>query len=103
MLGVVLGVGYIAAGIIGWIAGATDGGGSDLLFWLLLLVGGGALVLVALFVLTSPPVLSIALAAIGALAGSLALFWSIVVPVLALVFIALLVLAQRRTQTSQEA
>lgn len=96
-LGVLLGVGYIAAGVIGWIADATDGDGSDLFFWLLLLVGGGVLILAGLFVFTSPPVLSIVLVAIGAIAGALALVWSVIVPILALVLIALLIVRARRS------
>ena len=94
-LGVILGVGYVAAGLIGWIADVTDGDGSDLFFWLLFLVGGGVLVLVGLFVLTSPQALSIAVASVGALAGALALAWSIIVPILALIFIALLIIRTR--------
>jgi len=96
-LGVILGVGYVAAGVIGWIADVTDGDGSDLFFWLLLLVGGGVVLLTGLFVFTSPPVLSIVVAAIGAIAGALALVWSVIVPILALIFIALLIVRARRS------
>jgi hypothetical protein len=49
----ILGVGYVAAGVIGWIVDITDGDGKDLFFWLLLLVGGGVLILAGLFVLTA--------------------------------------------------
>ena len=45
VLGAILGLGYLAAGVAGWIGDATDGDGSDLFFWLLLLLGGGILVL----------------------------------------------------------
>ena len=41
-LGLVLGIGYLAAGIGGWIGDVTDGDNGDLAFWLLFLVGGGA-------------------------------------------------------------
>ena len=44
-LGLVLGIGYLAAGIGGWIGDVTDGDNGDLAFWLLFLVGGGALLL----------------------------------------------------------
>jgi biotin transporter BioY len=96
-LGVILGFGYIAAGVIGWIVDVTDGDGSDLFFWLLLLVGGGVLILAGLFVLTSRPVLSIVVAAVGAVAGAVVLVWSVIVPILALIFVALLIVRARRS------
>jgi hypothetical protein len=64
---------------------------------LLLLVGGGVLILAGLFVLTSPPALSIVVGAIGAIPGALALFWSVIVPILALIFIALLIIRARQS------
>jgi hypothetical protein len=93
-LGVVLGVGYLAAGIGGWIGDVTDGDGSDLAFWLLFLCGGGVLVLVALFA-GLPRAGALVLAIVGALAGAIALVWSIVVPLLAIAFVVLLVLRFR--------
>jgi hypothetical protein len=96
VVGVVLAVGYIAAGVIGWIADVTDGDGSDLAFWLLLLMGGGLLILLGLFKFTSPPLLAIALVAVGAIAGSLAVFWSVIAPILALVLIVLMIVRLRR-------
>jgi hypothetical protein len=95
VLGVVLGVGYMAAGIAGWILDATDGDNRNLAFWLALLVGGGAAILLGVF-RTRSPALSIALTAIGAFAGALALFWSILVPILAAALIVLVVLRSRR-------
>jgi len=95
-VGVVLGVGYLVAGIGGWIADATDGDGSDLVVWLLLLVGGGILVLASLYARTLPPAAGLALGVVGALAGALAIFWSIVGPLLALAFCVLLVRRFRR-------
>ena len=96
--GTILALGYIAAGVIGWLADVTDGDGSDLAFWLLLLLGGGLLILLGLFRFTSPPALAVALVAIGALAGALALVWSIVAPVLAVALIVLMLLRARRGQ-----
>jgi len=96
VLAVVLGVGYIAAGVVGAAFGVTDGDGSDLAFWLVLLVGGGALVLIGSFVLGSRPVLSAVLTSVGALAGAVALFWSVIVPVLALALVVLSVFRARR-------
>jgi hypothetical protein len=94
-LGVLLGVGYIAAGLIGWAADASDDN-SDLAAWLLLLVGGGAILLAGLFAVTRWSTASLALGTIGALAGALALFWTVIVPLLALVFIGLAIAVRRR-------
>lgn len=96
VLAAVLGVGYIAAGVVGAALGVTDSDGSDLAFWLALLVGGGTLVLIGSFALVARPVLGAALTAVGAVAGALALFWSVLVPVLALALIVLAVIRARR-------
>ena len=90
-----LGVGYIAAGIVGAALDST-GGGSDLAVWLLLLVGGGVLVLAGSFVLASRGALGVALTVIGATAGALALFWSAIVPVLAITLVVLSIVGLRR-------
>lgn len=96
VLAAVLGVGYIAAGVVGAAFDVTDSDGSDLAFWLVFLVGGGALVLIGSFVLGSRPVLSAALTSVGALAGAVAVFWSVIVPVLALVLMVLCIARARR-------
>jgi len=96
VLAAVLGVGYIAAGVVGAAFDVTDGDGSDLAFWLVFLVGGGALVLIGSFVLGSRPVLSAALTSVGALAGAVAVFWSVIVPVLALTLVVLCIARARR-------
>lgn len=96
VLALVLAVGYAAAGIIGWIADVTEGDGSDLAFWLVLLLGGSALILAGLFLTPRWSLLSMLLVSVGALAGALALVWSIIVPALAIALIVLVVLAARR-------
>jgi len=78
-LGVLLGAGYIVAGLIGWIANAAEG--SDLAFWLLLLLGGGVLILAGVFGLKPRSTAAVLVAAIGAIAGALVLWWSVVVPI----------------------
>ena len=95
VLALVLALGYLVAGIGGWIGDVTDGG-SDLAFWLVFLLGGAVLILVGLFGVPRWSAASVALLAIGALAGALALFWTIVVPVLALVLVALAIATARR-------
>lgn len=95
-LGLLLGIGYIAAGLIGWIADVTDGDGSDLAFWLTFLVGGGVLVLLGTWGREAWRWGAVALLTIGALAGAVALIWSIIAPLLAVVLIALAIVSVRR-------
>jgi len=101
VLAAILGVGYIAAGVVGAALEVTDGDRSDLAFWLALLVGGGALVLIGSFVLGSRPVLSAVLTSVGALAGAVAVFWSVIVPVLALALVVLSIARARRVASGR--
>jgi len=101
VLAAILGVGYIAAGVLGAAFEVTDGDQSDLAFWLVFLVGGGALVLIGSFVLASRPVLSAVLTSVGALAGAVAVFWSVIVPVLALALVALSIARVRRVASGR--
>jgi hypothetical protein len=94
-LALVLAVGYAAAGLVGWITDVTDGDGSDLAFWLLFLFGGAALLLAGLFLVPRWSNASVALVSVGALAGAIAVFWSVIVPLLAIVLIVLAVMANR--------
>jgi len=94
-LALVMGIAYAAGGIIGWIADVTDGDGSDLAFWLLFLLGGAALILAGLFLARRWSWSSALLISLGAAAGALALLWSILAPLLAVVLIALTVSAAR--------
>ena len=96
VLALLVAVGYAAAGIIGWIADATEGDGSDLAFWLVFLLGGAALVLAGVFLTQRWSWPSVLLVSTGAVAGAVALVWSVVVPILALVLIGLAVVAARR-------
>lgn len=100
LLGVLLAAVYITAGVIGWIVDVGDGDDSDLAFWLLFLLGGGVLLLVGLFVVRRWSTLSLVLGALGALAGAFALFWTIVLPLLALAFIVLAIAARRQPPTA---
>ena len=58
-------------------------------FWFPALCGGGALVLTGMFKVVRPPMLSIGLVTVGALAGGLATTWTIVGPILSIVLIVL--------------
>lgn len=90
-LGLLLGIGYLAGGIGGWIGDVTDGDGGELAFWLIFLVGGGVLLLASLLVDSLPRGVALVLGIVGALAGALALFWTIVVPLLASALVVMLV------------
>lgn len=91
-----MGIAYAAGGIIGWIADVADGDGNDLAFWLVFLLGGAALILAGLFGTRRWSWTSALLIGVGAAAGALALFWTIVVPILALVLIGLAIASMRR-------
>jgi hypothetical protein len=100
-LALLLGVAYAAGGVVGWIANVTDGDGSDLAFWLVFLLGGAALILAGLFGSRRWSWISALLISVGAAAGALALFWTIIVPIFALVLIGLAFAgARRRTATA---
>ena len=94
VLALLLAAGYAAAGIVGLIADVGDGG--DLFFWLILLLGGAALILAGLYVVARWSVASIAMITIGSLAGAVALWWSIIVPILVIVLVCLAVIGARR-------
>jgi len=96
LVGVLLAAVYVTVGIIGWIVDVDDGDNGDLAIWLLLLVGGGALLLVGLFAVSRWSTLSVALGALGALAGALALWWTFAIPLIALGFVVLAVVARRQ-------
>lgn len=94
-LALFLALGYAVAGIVGWIADVTDGDGSDLAFWLIFLLGGAVVLLAGLFLVARWSSASVGLVSVGAMAGAVALFWSVIAPVLAIVLIVLAVVAMR--------
>lgn len=96
VLGAFTGLGFVAAGIAGWLTDATDGDGGSLFWWLLLLLGGGAIVLAGVAILRTRPRLAVAAFAIGGLAGSLMLFWSVIAEVLVVALVVLAVMHARR-------
>jgi hypothetical protein len=96
VIALILAIGYIAAGVVGWIADVTDGDSGDLAAWLALLLGGAALLLAGLFLVTRWSWPSTALVSLGTIAGALAVFWSIIAPLLAIALVVLAVLLARR-------
>ena len=91
-----LALGLLAAALLGVALGATEET-SDTVFWLLLLGGGGLLLVAGIYAFArSAPWVGFALIVLGAIAGSLALFWSVIVPIAAVVLIVLTLLDARR-------
>ena len=97
-LGTFLGIAYLLVGVIGgfW-PGHWDGSStSDQVLWLVLLLVGGALLLLGLRSFQRSPWAGVALISLGALAGALVIFWTVLAPVLAIALIVLSVLYARR-------
>ena len=95
-LAVLLALGLLVAAILGVALGATEDT-SDTIFWLVFLGGEGMIVLAGVYAFArSSPWLGVVLLAVGAIAGSLALFWSVIVPIVAVVLIVLAALDARR-------
>jgi hypothetical protein len=82
-LGIVVGSSFLLAGTLETIRVLTSGDGG-LAFWSGSLFGGGALVLLGTLGLRSHPLLALVAVTVGALAGSLATAWTLILPVLAL-------------------
>ena len=98
VIGGVLGVAYVAAGIVGGIAiDWDDSAGAARVLWIALLAGGGVLLLAGLWVLrTASAWLAAGLVSAGALAGAIAVYWSLLVPVGAMVLVVLSIVRARR-------
>ena len=101
IVGGLLAVAYVAAGIIGPAAGATDEV-ADTAFWVVLLGGGGALIALGLSLVArgASPWGAALLTSTGATAGAFALVWSIAAPLAAAVVIALSLLTARRASAT---
>ena len=98
VVGGVLGVAYLAAGIVGGIAGEWDDTATgERVLWMSFLAGGGALLLAGLWALRgASPWLAAGLISVGALAGAIAVFWSVFVPLGAILLVVLSVVRARR-------
>jgi len=81
-LGVHVGSMFLLAGVLETFRVVMSGDGG-VAFWFGSLIGGGALVLLGTLRLQSRPILAMAAVAVGALAGSLATAWTLLLPVLA--------------------
>jgi hypothetical protein len=98
VLGTVLGVIYVIAGIVVglWSSHWDSSSTGDRLLWLTFLVGGGVVVLLGLRLFERSPWPAASLISMGALAGALAIFWTIAAPVAAIALVVLSVISARR-------
>jgi hypothetical protein len=98
VLGGTLATVYVLAGIIvgAWPSHWDDSSTLDRVLWLVFLLGGAVALLVGLRSFGRSPWLGASLVSIGALAGALAIFWTIAVPIAAITLVVLSVMAARR-------
>ncbi len=98
VVGGVAAIVYLAAGIIGGIAMDWDeSSGGDRAAWIVLLTGGGVLLLAGLWAVRNASAwLAAALVSVGAVAGAVAVFWSILAPLGAIALVVLSVVRARR-------
>lgn len=89
-LGAVLGIGFVAFGLVETGIAVSNGDGIAL-FWFPALCGGGTLVLLGVFRVLRPRSASIALVSVGALAASLATVWTVLLPILAVTLVVLVI------------
>ena len=87
-LGILVGSTFLIFGVLETVRLSRSGDGG-FLFWFGTLVGGSALVFLGLFGLQEHPHAAWAVLSIGALAGSVATAWTIIIPVFAVVLIVL--------------
>ena len=98
VLGTITGVGYVLGGLITglWPSFWDDSSTGDRIVWIALLVGGGALLLAGLRMSVRSPWPAAILISVGALAGALATFWTVLVPIVAITLVVLSILYARR-------
>lgn len=96
ILGALLAAVYLIAGLVGAIfIDWDDDDGGDSAFWIVFLVGGALVLVAGLLARSRSRWLAVALLAIGAIAGAVVIFWSVLIPLAALVLIVLAVLWAR--------
>ena len=87
---------YIAAAIIGIFSDAFD----NKVLWVAILGGAAACIVIGATLRNAPPVLSVGLISVGAIAGGIMLLPTVVVPIAAAVLVALTFSLQRRSQVA---
>ena len=105
VLGTITGVAYVLVGLITglWPSFWDDSSTGDRIVWMALLVGGGIVLLAGLRISVRSPWPAAILISAGALAGALATFWTVVVPIVAISLVVLSILYARRRTTDANA
>ena len=98
VLGFFTAVAYLLVGIIGGLSLShwDEASTSDQILWAALLVGGGILILAGLRISRRSPWGGFALISVGALAGALPIFWTLIAIVVAIALVVLSFLYARR-------
>jgi hypothetical protein len=97
-LGLVTGIVYLVVGIVAgaWPSHWDTASTSDRVLWIVFLAGGGLVVLAGLRRIERSPLAGAVLVSLGAVAGALPLFWTILAPLAAIALIVLSVRYARR-------
>ena len=104
ILGSLLALAYLAGAVFGGLVIDWDeGDDDDRLFWILFLSGGALLLVAGLFAADRSRWLATTLMSLGAIAGAIASFWTIVIPIAAIALIVLSILWARRAQAATSA
>ena len=98
VLGFFTAVAYLLVGIIGGLSLShwDEASTSDQVLWAVLLVGGGILLLAGLRISRRSPWVGFVLISVGALAGALPIFWTLIAVVVAVALVVLSFLYARR-------
>jgi hypothetical protein len=103
VLGTTLAIAYLLVGVVvgAWSSHWDSHSTVDRVLWLGFLAGGGIALLVGLRSFDRSPWLAASLVSMGALAGALAIFWTIAVPVAAIVLVVLSVMTARHVEAAR--
>ena len=98
VLGTVVAVAYLLAGVVVglWPSVWDDSSTGDQIFWIVFLVGGGLLLLAGLRNSIRSPWPAAILISLGALAGALPTFWTVIAPIAAITLVVLSIVYARR-------
>ena len=98
VLGTFVAAAYVLIGIIGGLSLShwDEASASDQIVWFVLLVGGGVLLFLGLRMSKRSPWLGAALISVGAVAGALPIFWTILALVVAIALVVLSIMYARR-------
>ncbi len=99
VLGTFVAAAYVVIGIVGGILPAhwgDDASATDQIVWFVLLVGGAILLFAGLRVSKRSPWMGAALISVGAVAGALPIFWTLIALLVAITLVVLSIVYARR-------